>query len=94
MFGKDKSKKERGLKKDMRLILVDYLRNKNQKIKRDDLLRLVNKTLEKSNQKKISLSSLKRYIEISKSMTNDDREKAANILRGEIIWIYSQSVMQ
>lgn len=72
---RDNSKKERGLKKDMRLILVDYLRNKNQKIKRDDLLKLVNKTLEKSNQKKISLSSLKRYIEMSKSMSGEDREK-------------------
>ena len=72
---RDNSKKERGLKKDMRLILVDYLRNKNQKIKRDDLLKLVNDTLEKSNQKKISLSSLKRYIEMSKSMSIGDREK-------------------
>ena len=67
--------RERGLKKDMKLVLVDYYRNKNKRIKRDDLLKIVNETLKKSNQKEISLSSLKRYIGVSKSMTSDDRER-------------------
>lgn len=72
---RDNSMKERGLKKDMKLVLVDYYRNKNQRIKRDDLLKIVNETLKKSNQKEISLSSLKRYIETSKSMSQDERKK-------------------
>lgn len=71
---RDNSMKERGLKKDMKLVLVDYYRNKNQNIKRDDLLKIVNETLKKSNQKEISLSSLKRYIETSKSMSQDERK--------------------
>ena len=58
----------------MKLVLVDYYRNKNQNIKRDDLLKIVNETLKKSNQKEISLSSLKRYIETSKSMSQDERK--------------------
>ena len=41
----------------------------------EDLLKIVNETLKKSNQKEISLSSLKRYIGVSKSMTSDDRER-------------------
>ena len=49
--------------------------NKNKRIKRDDLLKIVNETLKKSNQKEISLSSLKRYIGVSKLMTSDDRER-------------------
>lgn len=72
---RDNSMRERGLKKDMKLVLVDYYRNKNKRIKRDDLLKIVNETLKKSNQKEISLSSLKRYIGVSKSMTSDDRER-------------------
>jgi hypothetical protein len=58
----------------MKLIVVDYLRSENVGIKRDDLFDLVNKTLERSNQKKISLSSLKRYIDVSKSMSDEERK--------------------
>lgn len=65
---------ERGLKKKMKLIVVDYLRSENVGIKRDDLFDLVNKTLERSHQKKISLSSLKRYIDVSKSMSDEERK--------------------
>ncbi len=72
---RDNSMKERGLKKDMRLILVDYYRNKNKESKREDLLKIVNNTLRKSGQKEISLSSLKRYITESKSMDSEKREK-------------------
>lgn len=72
---REKSRNERGLKKDMKLVLVDYFRNKDKDIKREDLLKTVNKTLEKSGQKKISLSSLKRYIAISKSMGDEERKE-------------------
>lgn len=72
---RDNSLRERGLKKDMKLILVDYYRNKNKDLKRGELLSVVNDTLRKSGQKEISLSSLKRYITESKSMDSEKRER-------------------
>lgn len=72
---RENSMKERGLKKDMKLIVVDYYRNKNKNSTREDLLDMVNTTLRKSGQKEISLSSLKRYITESKSMDNETRNK-------------------
>lgn len=75
---RNNSLRERGLKKDMKLILVDYYRNKNKDLKRGDLLNVVNDTLRKSGQKEISLSSLKRYIIESKSMDSEKRERLYN----------------
>lgn len=72
---RNNSLRERGLKKDMKLILVDYYRNKNKDLKRGDLLNVVNDTLRKSGQKEISLSSLKRYIIESKSMDSEKKER-------------------
>lgn len=65
---------QRHLKKEMHLIIVDYVRNKNIKIKRNELLFQVNKILENSGHKKISLTSLKRYIYESKNMTDENRK--------------------
>lgn len=72
---RNNSLRERWLKKDMKLILVDYYRNKNKDLKRGDLLNVVNDTLRKSGQKEISLSSLKRYIIESKSMDSEKKER-------------------
>lgn len=71
---RDNSMKERGLKKDMKLVLVDYFRNQDPDMTRDELLKVVNNTLLKSGQKEISLSSLKRYITESKSMDETERK--------------------
>lgn len=67
-----KSQESRHLKKNMRLIIVDKLRQKN--VSRDELLKLVNRTLKKCGQKEISLGSLKRYISESKSMSDEQRK--------------------
>lgn len=72
---RDNSIKKRSLKKDMRLIVVDYIRQRNSGVRRNELLETVNKALEKSGEKKISFSSLKRYIDISKKMDETDRRK-------------------
>lgn len=72
---RDNSIKKRGLKKDMRVIVVDYFRRMNGNIRRNELLETVNRTLEKYGEKKISLSSLKRYIDISKKMDEPERKE-------------------
>lgn len=72
---REKSLKERELKKDMKIILVDYIRNKYGKMKKNQLLNSVNDILEKSGKKKISLSSLKRYITKLDSMNNEDKRE-------------------
>lgn len=71
---RERSIAERGLRKDMKMILVDYYMTNNKGLSREGLLNLVNKTLEKSKKKKISLSSLKRYISESRAMSDDDRK--------------------
>lgn len=63
----------RHLKKDLHLSLVDYIRQNNKNIKRNDLFTEVNELLEKFNEKKISLSSLKQYISESKRLSDSDR---------------------
>lgn len=75
-----KSANTRGIGKDVKLSLVDYTRTNNVKISRDDLLNEVNRILILSGQKKISLTSLNRYIKESKQMNNDDRIKLYNCI--------------
>lgn len=68
-----RSQESRCIKKDMRLLIVDYIRNKKE-MSRDELLKETNKFLEKCGHKHISLSSLKRYISDSKKLSDDDRK--------------------
>ena len=67
------SRLKRGLRKDMKLFMVDKLRRNNTKIKREDLLREVNKSLKKIHVKEISMGSLKRFIAESNELTDEER---------------------
>ena len=49
--------------------------NSNKKIKRRDLLNEVNSILKKHGHKEISLTSLKRYIQVSKTLSNKERKE-------------------
>lgn len=76
--GRDVSIRERGIVKDMKIVVVDYIRRKNPKLKTNELLKVVNRQLELSNQKDISLSTLKRCICASKEMNEDERYELYN----------------
>lgn len=85
-----KSLENRQIGKDIHLSLVDFIRNNNKKIKRDELLYEVNSVLKSSGKKEISLASLNRYIKTSKSMTLDERKK----LYSDIMYIYTERQAQ
>ena len=70
---RQKSKKSRRRRKDLRLIVVDKIRHKNTKITRVELLKETNKDLLKIQVKPISLGSLKRYVKESKEMSDEER---------------------
>lgn len=73
---REKSKASRKYRKDLRLAVVDDIRTKRHtKTTRTELLREVNKELQKMHVKPISLGSLKRYISVSNNMTEEDRTK-------------------
>lgn len=72
---REKSKRSRRKRKDLRLIVVDYLRHKNTKLSRDELLKEANKDLQKIHVKSISLGSLKRYIKESKELSEEERSQ-------------------
>lgn len=78
-----KSANTRSVVKDIKLYLVDYIRLNNKKISRNDLLNEANRILTSSGQKKISLTSLNRYIKQSKNMTSSDRTNLYNYIVNE-----------
>lgn len=80
---RERSVRERGLKKDMKVILVDHFMHSG-KGSRKALLDAVNIALVESGQKGISMSSLKRYMEILRSMSDDDRRAFRSRYREEI----------
>lgn len=69
-----KSQISRKHRKDVRLAVVDMIRTKKHtKTSRTELLKEVNKELNKMNMKPISLGSLKRYISESNNLTEENR---------------------
>ena len=59
---REQSLESRRLSKNVNICILDYVKNKHKKIKRNDLLDEINKILKENGHKKISLSSLKRYM--------------------------------
>ena len=72
---RQKSLESRKNSKNLKLIIVDGIRQKNTKITREELLKEANKSLKKLNVKKLSMGSLKRFIAQSNELTEDDRMK-------------------
>lgn len=65
------SQKSRHFKKSMKLMIVDDIQRKNEKINREELLAEVNKRLSKP----LSLGSLKRYISELSKLSDQDRNQ-------------------
>lgn len=80
-LNRENSKKSRGYKKDLKLIVVDGIRRKNTKITRDELLSETNKKLQKIYVKKISMGSLKRFIAESNELTDEKRNELNDLLK-------------
>lgn len=74
-------------KSNLKLIIVDNIRQRSTKISRLELLAETNKCLQKIYIKKISMGSLKRFIAESKELTDEERIKLNNNLnkRKEVI---------
>lgn len=68
---REQSLESRRLSKHVNMCIINDIKNKHIKIKRDDLLKETNMILKKSGHKPISLGSLKRYIKELKSMSDD-----------------------
>ena len=78
------SMENRGLKKAINLYYVDRIRmQSNEKIRRDGLLKEVNKLLVQHKQKEISESTLKRCIAASKKLSEEDRKELYDKLSNE-----------
>lgn len=69
---REQSLESRRLSKNVNLCIINKIKSKYKKIKRNDLLEETNKILSDSGLKKISLSSLKRHLSTLKSMSNED----------------------
>ena len=69
-----KSQESRRSSMELKLTMVDKIRQRNTKITRAELLKEVNKNLQKIYVKPISMGSLKRFIAESNELSNDDRE--------------------
>ena len=77
---REESLESRRLSKHVNMCIVNDIKNKHKKIKRDDLLKETNVILKESEHKPISLGSLKRYLKELKNMSEDDiNEMYANV---------------
>ena len=72
------SLESRRLSKNVNMCVLSYVKSKYGKIKRNELLEEVNKILNESGHKKISLGSLKRYLNEFKNMSDADKNKLKN----------------
>lgn len=70
-----KSQISRCFKKEIKLIMVDKVRNKSTKITRKELLKEVNNNLKKLYIRPISMGSLKRFIAESNDLTDEERQR-------------------
>ena len=75
---REQSLESRRLSKNVNICILDYVKNKHKKIKRNDLLDEINKILKENGHKKISLSSLKRYMSELKNMSDNDKKELKN----------------
>jgi hypothetical protein len=66
---------ERQLKKDSHMIMVDYIKQKNPKLKNTELLKKINYILSQSNHKEISNTTLKRYLSELKQYTPEKKKE-------------------
>ena len=69
---REESLESRRLSKHVNMCIVNDIKNKYKKIKRDDLLKETNIILKENEHKPISLGSLKRYLNELKNMSEDD----------------------
>ena len=75
---REQSLESRRLSKNVNICILDYVKNKHKKIKRNDLLDEINKILKENGHKKISFGSLKRYMSELKNMSDDDKKELKN----------------
>lgn len=72
---REQSLESRRLSKNVNICIVNDVKSKYKKIKRDDLLKETNDILKKNGHKPISLGSLKRYLTELKNMSDDDKKE-------------------
>ena len=70
---REQSLESRRLSKNVNICVVNDIKSKYKKIKRNDLLKETNDILKKNGHKPISLGSLKRYLSELKNMSDDDK---------------------
>ena len=79
-----KSQLSRCFKKELKLIMVDRVKNGNTKITRKELLEEVNNNLKKIYVNTISMGSLKRFITELDNLTDEERNRLNNNLNARI----------
>ena len=72
---REQSLESRRLSKNVNICIVNDVKSKYKKIKRDDLLKETNDILKKNGHKTISLGSLKRYLKELNNMSDDDKKE-------------------
>ena len=72
---REQSLESRRLSKNVNICIVNDIKSKYKKIKRDDLLKETNDILKKNGHKTISLGSLKRYLKELNDMSDDDKKE-------------------
>ena len=72
---REQSLASRRLTKNVNICIVNDVKNKYKKIKREDLLKETNDILKKNGHKPISLASLKRYLTELRNMNDDDKKE-------------------
>ena len=72
---REQSLESRRLSRSVNMCVVNDVKSKYMKIKRNDLLKETNEILKENGHKPISLGSLKRYLKDLKTMTEDDKKE-------------------
>ena len=72
---REQSLESRRLSRSVNMCVVNDVKNKYVKIKRNDLLKETNEILKENGHKPISLGSLKRYLKDLKTMSEDDKKE-------------------
>lgn len=72
---REQSLESRRLSRSVNMCVVNDVKSKYVKIKREDLLKETNEILKENGHKPISLGSLKRYLKDLKTMTEDDKKE-------------------
>jgi hypothetical protein len=72
---REQSLESRRLSKNVNICIVNDVKNKYKKIKREELLKETNEILKNNGHKPISLGSLKRYLSELKNMNDDDKKE-------------------